>query len=77
MADRGNITLSIVDSTSASRRNNSNRSGEADIEDGGLMEPWLLLQRDAYFHMDVFRIDQVIRNIITNAVSLFTIALSS
>ena len=67
MADRGNITLSIVDSTLATRIHNL--TDEADVEQGGVVDPSLLLQRDTYFHMDVFRMDQVIRNIITNAVS--------
>ena len=67
MADRGNITLSIVDSTLATRIHNL--TDEADVEQGGGVDPSLLLQRDTYFHMDVFRMDQVIRNIITNAVS--------
>lgn len=68
MADRGNITLSIADSTLATRVHNPT-TDEADLEQGGGIEPSLLMQRDAYFHMDVFRMDQVIRNILTNAVS--------
>ena len=68
MADRGNITLSIVDSTLATHIHNL--TDEVDVERGGGVDPsLLLLQRDTYFHMDVFRMDQVIRNIITNAVS--------
>ena len=69
MADRGNITLTIVDSTLATRAHDPNM--EADDEElGRRVEPSLLLQRDAYFQMDVFRMDQVIRNIITNAVRI-------
>ena len=67
MADRGNITLSIVDSTLATGVHN--RTDEADVEQGGGIDPSLLLQSDTYFHMDVFRMDQVIRNVITNAVN--------
>ena len=69
MADRGNITLSIVDSTLATRFREPTE--EADVEQGGEVEvdPLLQHQRDTYFHMDVFRMEQVSRNIITNAVS--------
>lgn len=70
MADRGAITLSTVDSTLATRIHNS--TDEVDVEQGEGVESSLLLQRDAYFHLDVFRIDQVIRNIITNAVRMFS-----
>ena len=65
MAHKGSITLSLVDCTLATRV----PVGGADVEQGGGMDLSLRLQRDVYFHMDVFRVDQVIRNIITNAVS--------
>ena len=71
MADKGSITLSLVDCTLATRV----PVGGADVEQGGGMDLSLRLQRDVYFHMDVFRVDQVIRNIITNAVSYYSLLL--
>ena len=69
LADRSNVALSIEDSTLATA---SPYQGVEDIEqNGGVpVDQSFLPQRDTYLHIDVFRIDQVIRNMITNAVSI-------
>eukprot|EP00597_Dinobryon_sp_UTEXLB2267_P019082 CAMPEP_0201105420 /NCGR_PEP_ID=MMETSP0812-20130820/45790_1 /ASSEMBLY_ACC=CAM_ASM_000668 /TAXON_ID=98059 /ORGANISM="Dinobryon sp., Strain UTEXLB2267" /LENGTH=1046 /DNA_ID=CAMNT_0047365263 /DNA_START=202 /DNA_END=3342 /DNA_ORIENTATION=+ len=65
LAQRSQITLSIVDSTIATV---SPRKVNLDIEqNGGMDQTHLHPQRDVYLHIDVFRMDQVIRNMITNA----------
>jgi len=46
---------------------------ELDIEQsgGGGVDQALIPQKNAYLHIDVFRIDQVVRNMITNAVCMY------
>lgn len=65
LADRSHVTLTISDSTLAT---SSRCLSSEDVEQGGTIQPAHLEQRNAYLHIDVFRIDQVIRNMITNAV---------
>ena len=67
LADSNGVTLTISDSTLATT--GSPCAVEGDAEQGGSsLGPDLLAQMDAYLHIDVFRMDQVIRNMITNAV---------
>ena len=66
LADSNRITLTIADSTLAT--GSSPCPLEGDVEQGGSMGLDLFEQRNAYLHIDVFRMDQVIRNMITNAV---------
>jgi len=66
LASRGDVVLAIADSTVATASNAVDVL--ADVERGIAVESILLEQRDAYLHMDIFRMDQVIRNMITNAV---------
>ena len=42
---------------------------------GGGVDQALIPQKNAYLHIDVFRIDQVVRNMITNAVCMYENAL--
>ena len=63
LADKSHVTLTISDSTLA-----TSSPGPLDVEQGGSIQPDHLEQRNAYLHIDVFRMDQVIRNMITNAV---------
>ena len=66
LADSNRITLTIADSTLAT--GSSSCPLEGDVEQGRSMGLDLFEQRNAYLHIDVFRMDQVIRNMITNAV---------
>eukprot|EP01035_Chromulina_nebulosa_P023830 gene23830-30921_t len=67
LASRSNVTLTIADSTLATSSNSVDAAAVADVEQGIAVESILLEQRDAYLHLDIFRMDQVIRNIVTNA----------
>ena len=66
LADSNRITLTIADSTLAT--GSLSCPVEGDVEQGGSTSLDLFEQRNAYLHIDVFRMDQVIRNMITNAV---------
>jgi signal transduction histidine kinase len=66
LASRGGVVLTIADFTVATASNTVDVA--ADVERGIAVDAILLEQRDAYLQMDVFRMDQVIRNMITNAV---------
>ena len=45
---------------------------EGDVEQGSSLATadHLAVQQDAYLNVDIYRIDQVVRNLVTNAVSL-------
>ena len=70
LAEGNRVTLSIEDSTLAT---SCASSMELDIEQsgGGGVDQALIPQKNAYLHIDVFRIDQVVRNMITNAVCMY------
>lgn len=42
----------------------------------GISDESLAAQREAYLHIDIYRIDQVIRNLITNAVGQWLFSIS-
>ena len=68
LAERSNVTLAIEDSTLAT--GSASQAGD-DLEGNYIMDQALILQKDVYLHIDVFRMDQVIRNMITNAVCTY------
>ena len=65
LANKKGLTLTIADSTLAT---GSSCPTEGDLEQGRSMNRDLSEQWNAYLHIDAFRMDQVIRNMITNAV---------
>ena len=69
LASKNGVSFSVSDHTIASE------FGQMDVETGHAESPegLLRLQRDAVLHIDVCRIDQVIRNLIVNAVKLIII----
>ena len=77
LASRSNVTLTIADSTLATSSNSVDAAAVADVEQGIAVESILLEQKDAYLHLDIFRMDQVIRNIVTNAVRKYDLKLST
>ena len=71
LAQKSNIIFTIADSTLATAvPSPTEGDASADLEQGRSVNADLLEQRNVYLHVDVFRMDQVIRNIITNAVLL-------
>ena len=43
---------------------------EGDIEQGSALAADLAAQQDAYLNVDIYRMDQVVRNLVTNAVGM-------
>ena len=68
---KSNVTMTIADSTMATALPSLlTTEGDADVKQGRSNGADPLEQRNVYLHIDVFRMDQVIRNVITNAVFL-------
>ena len=43
---------------------------EGDIEQGSALAADLAARQDAYLNVDIYRMDQVVRNLVTNAVGV-------
>ena len=61
LAEDKNIAIIVEDSTAA---NILGESRAGDIEQG----PALANDQDAFLNVDMYRVDQVVRNLVTNAV---------
>eukprot|EP01035_Chromulina_nebulosa_P069335 gene69335-biopygen23142 len=72
LAMQKGISFEVSDKTVASEFGLPDTMSVADEENGlvvvtGIRDESLAAQREAYLHIDIYRIDQVVRNLITNA----------